>query len=129
MCSIRKNHRMIVVAALTLGGLVGCQANVPPTMSKVNSTPVVVDDAMQKRDWDRSTAYYANGDTVAGGTGYMFQIHETIPEEWRRLADPVVTTMNIVLLPVGVFVNSPFKTQVYQGEMLPPSYTAQPPLP
>ena len=81
------------------------------------------------REWDRSTMYYPNGDTVAGGTGYMFQTHETIPEPYRRIVEPAVATLNMALLPVGVFVNSPFTSQVYQGVILPPTHHAMPPLP
>ena len=130
MCSTLKRHRKtIAIALLAAGALVGCQANVPPSMSKVNNTPLPIDDAMQRRDWDRSVAYYPNGDTVGGGTGYMFQTHETVTDPYRRVVDPAVSSMNMVLLPIGVFVNTPFKPQVAQGEMLPPTYTAQPVLP
>ena len=123
-------RRLITLGLAVMAGVVvGCQRIVPPTAAKVNDKPVAGDLAMQKRDWDRSVCYYGNGDTVAGGTGYMYQVHETIPPKWRRVTDVPVAVTNIVLLPVGVFVNSPFKPQVYQGEIIPPTYTAQPPLP
>jgi hypothetical protein len=110
--------------------MVGCQRIVPPpTVSPVNTTPVVVDDAMKYRDWDRSTSYYQNGGTVAGGTAYLWQTHETIPEGWQRYTDVPVSLANIVSMPVGLFVDSPFKPQVYRGEAVPPTYTANPPLP
>ncbi len=110
--------------------IVGCQRNIPNTAVKLNSTPLIIDDAMQTRDWDKQVCYYGNGDTVAQGTGYMFQTHETVPEDWRRLADPAVATMNELLMPVGMFVNNAFKNdQVYQGDIVPESYTTQPPLP
>src|SRR5947208_4697687 len=115
MCSIRKTQEWLGRAALTLAAagsvmamLGGCQANVPAGVEPVQNKPLIIDEAMQRREWDRSVAYYPNGDTVAGGTGYMFQTHETIPDGWRRVADPLVSVMNIGLLPVGIFVNSPF---------------------
>ena len=132
MCSIRNGVRTIIISAAGAAGLLlagGCQFNVPPAQEKLNDAPLLVDEAMQKRDWDRSVSYYANGDAVAGGTGYMFQTHETIPPGYRRLTDPGVAAVNIVALPVGVFVNSPFGEQTYQGVIIPPSYTTQPPLP
>ena len=134
MCSTRKLHRMMITGALSLSGMLcainaGCQRNIPPTMEKVNNTPLAPDDAIAKRDWQQTTSYYGNGDTTAGGTGYMFQTHETIPDGWRRIVDPTISSMNMVLLPIGVFVNTPFGPQVAQGEMIPPTYTAQPPLP
>jgi hypothetical protein len=115
-----------VVAAAVMGG---CQANVPNSTERLNNSPLIVDEAMQAREWDRSTAFYANGDTVSGGTGYMFHTHETIPDGYRRVIEPGVAAMNIGLLPVGVFVNTPFKPQVQQGAIIPPTHSAMPPLP
>ena len=136
MCSIRNGCGILMAAILgagagamlLLGG--GCQSIVPPSqMSKVNDAPLVVDRAMEIRDWDRETSHYANGSTVAGGTGYLWQTHETIPQDYRRFADVPVAALNIVCLPVGVFLNPPYKPEVYRGEAVPPSYTAMPPLP
>jgi hypothetical protein len=117
------------LSILSAAALLGCQPTRPNGVERVNNAPLIVDEAMQRRDWDRSTAYYANGDTVADGTGYMYETHETIPDPWRRVVDPAVASLNIALLPVGVFLNSPFVPQTYQGAILPPTYTAVPPLP
>lgn len=134
MCSIRNVRGGLMAAALAMAAplimmLGGCQSNVPEPVARLNDSPLIVDDAMQRREWDRSTSFYANGDTAAGGTGYMFQTHETINERDRRVVDPVLATMNIGLLPVGIFVNSPFKSQVYQGVVIPPTHTGMPALP
>ena len=130
MCSIHKARTVAVAAALALTAVAGCQRIVPPPVSSaVNTTPIVVDEAMQQRDWDRSTSYYQNGSTVAGGTSYLWQTHETIPPGYQRYTDVPVAMANIVSMPVGIFIESPFGKQVYRGEAVPPSYTAQPPLP
>jgi hypothetical protein len=127
MCSIRKScGRML--AMLAASAVVGCQTVVPAPIERVNDTPLVVDDAMQMREWDESVVQYANGDTVAGGNGYMFRTHETMPPLAVRAVEPAMATTNMLLLPVGVFVNSPFKKQVYQGAVVPPTYTAVPPI-
>jgi hypothetical protein len=108
----------------------GCQGidrEQPP--APVNDTPLVVDEAMQIRDWDRSTNYYANGATVAGGTGYVWEVADWANPGHRRFIDAPVAVLNIVSMPVGIFVNSPFGEQVYRGETVPPTYTGQPPLP
>ena len=128
MCLTRKAR--VLLGSCVLGSMMfGCQAIVPESTERLNNTPLIVDDAMQKRQWDQSTSYYANGDTVADGTGYMFETHETVPDGWRRVVEPAITTMNIALLPIGVFVNSPIKEQVYQGGIIPPTHHAMPPLP
>src|SRR5688500_1034080 len=130
MCSTPKRSFLAVAGVLAASVLFGCQPNVPNSVERLNNSPLIVDEAMQQRsDWERSTSYYANGDTVADGTGYMFQTHETIPDPYRRVVEAPVAAMNIGLLPVGVFVNSPFKPQVYQGVITPPTHHAMPPLP
>src|SRR5687767_6171346 len=87
----------------------GCQRIVPPPVrAPVNDAPLVVDEAMQIRDWDRSTNYYANGGTVAGGTGYLWQTHEAVNPGHRRFVEAPVAALNIASMPVGLFVNSPW---------------------
>src|SRR4051812_7553051 len=123
MCSTRKGQtgssfrRAAAVLGLIGFALVGCQRTVPPPLtSPVNSSPLVVDEAMQHRQFERSTSYYASGATVAGGTGYLWQTHETIPPRYQRLTDAPVAVANIVSMPVGIFVESPWQKQVYRGE-------------
>jgi hypothetical protein len=120
---------MFAAAAMVVGAM-GCQPitrTQPP--APVNDTPLVVDEAMQLRDWERSTNYYANGATIAGGTAYVWQVHKGINPGHRRFVEVPVAVLNIASMPVGVFVNSPFEKQVIRGETIPPTYTAQPPLP
>jgi len=118
---------MLVALAMSAVGCQGVSKTYPP--APVNNTPLVVDEAMQIRDWDRKTSYYANGATVAGGTAYCWETADWVKEGDRKLTDAPVATLNILSMPVGLFVNSPFEKQVIRGEVVPPSYTGQPPLP
>jgi hypothetical protein len=130
MCLIHNNRLLLMT--LTLGALTaaGCQSIVPPrAAAPVNDPPAVADPAIPMREWEQKTSYYANGATIAGGTAYMWQVHETVPPGARRLVEVPVATANIVSMPVGVFVNSPFEKQVIRGESVPPTYTANPALP
>ena len=36
---------------------VGCQRTQPPRADRVNDTPLVIDEAMQKRDWEPATEH------------------------------------------------------------------------
>jgi len=108
-------------------GCQGIQHEQPP--APVNDTPLVVDEAMQVRDWDRTTNYYANGATVAGGTGYVWEVADWVDSGHRRFVDAPVALLNMLSMPVGIFLNSPFGEQVARGETVPPTYTGQPPLP
>src|SRR4051812_913628 len=57
----------------------GCRAyqNTPP--EPFNAPPVVVDEAMQKRDWPMSVARYESGVTVAGPTGFYWEADPNLP--------------------------------------------------
>jgi len=130
MCSIRNAcvlTLMLVALAMSAAGCQPVSKHYPP--APVNNTPLVVDEAMQIRDWDRSTSHYANGATVAGGTAYCWETADWVKPGHRRFVDGPVATLNIVSTPVGLFVNSPFEKQVIHGEIVPPTYTGQPPLP
>jgi hypothetical protein len=128
MCSIRKAAVFTLAVGLTV--FAGCQRVVPPAViSPVNNPPMAIDQATQIRNYDQSTSYYASGAAVAGGTGYLWQTHETIPDGYRRYTDVPVAAANIVSMPVGIFIESPWEKQLYRGESVPPTYTAQPPLP
>jgi hypothetical protein len=108
----------------------GCQLiNKEQPLAPVNNTPLVVDEAMQLRDWERSTNHYANGATIAGGTGYVWEVADWVNQGHRRFVDAPVAVLNFASMPVGLLVNSPFEKQVIRGEMVPPTYTGQPPLP
>jgi hypothetical protein len=108
----------------------GCQRIIPPPVSSpVNNPPMVLDDATQIRNYDQSVSYYPSGATVGGGTGYLWQTHETIPPGYVRYTDVPVALSNMVSMPVGVFIENPWEPQVYRGESVPPTYTANPPLP
>src|SRR5207253_7647155 len=80
--------------------LIGCQRIAAPSMDRVNDTPLIVDEAMQKRDWQPSAAYYPNGATVAGFNGQVIETHRRVPDDYRRVTDPGMSVGNIGMLPV-----------------------------
>lgn len=123
MCSTRK--RTAAIAGLLFLTAAGCQTTVNrPAKADLDTTPLVVDEAMQKRDWDRSVAYYANGDTLAGPD--LTVIETTAPDPYQRVLDPVVATINDSITPVTTILFPPWKDVIYQGVVTPPTYTAQP---
>ena len=76
---------VLLFSFFVLPGCQGIDREQPP--APVNDTPLVVDEAMQIRDWDRSTNYYANGATVAGGTGYVWEVADWVNPGHRRFID------------------------------------------
>jgi hypothetical protein len=119
------------LATISLGVLasaslfvVGCQRVQPPVPDRLNDTPLLVDEAMQIRDYDRSTAVYANGGVVAGSPRLTFE-----PKDDTRLnyaVDPAIGLTNFVIIPFSYFWIPPFKEIEHHGAIVPPTYTAQP---
>jgi hypothetical protein len=96
---------------------------------QVSNAPLIVDEAMQRREWEESRVHYPSGATVAGKTGYMFETSNRVQAPARRIADPAVATANILMLPVTFPLSQPWRSQqVSPGVQLPATYTAQPPL-
>jgi hypothetical protein len=115
----------VVASAVPLFLATGCQRIEPPAPDRLNDSPLIVDEAMQIRDWNRSVAYYGNGNTVAGSTRLTFE-----PKDDDRLnyaADPLIGLGNFVIIPFTYFYTPPFTKVEYQGAIVPPSHFAVPP--
>ena len=127
MYSIRKF--VLACGTIALGALLsGCQLVKPSPVARMNDTPLTIDPAMQKRDWERSTAYWANGMTVAGPTDYWLETADYVPDYQRRVVDPSIAALNMVVLPAAVVVEPPWKQKVDPGLIIAPTYSGQPPL-
>ena len=104
--------------------LVGCQRARAPRPDALNDAPLIVDEAMQIRDWDRSTAYYPSGAVVAGSPRVTF-----VPRYESRVgyaADPLIGIGNIVLIPFTLFSTPPSAKVTSRGAIVPPTHTAVP---
>ncbi len=126
MCSTH-NRSIAFLALLAVTLLLGgCKfhKNDPPRMN-LHQSPLIVDEAMQRRDWDRATVQYANGDTVAGPN--LVVIEPAGPAFVQRLSDPAVSTANNVITPITTIISPPWNNVIYQGMIIPPTYSAQPP--
>ncbi len=116
-----------VVGAVALPALLalGCQrVRTTPEPDALNDTPLIVDEAMQIRDWDRSTAFYPSGAVVAGSPRRTFE-----PRDDTRLnyaADPAIGLANFVILPFTYFSTPPFTKVPSRGAVVPPTHTAVP---
>ena len=111
------------MVALSLVG--GCRfaSNEAPKMN-LDQTPLIVDEAMQKRDWDRTPAYYANGDTVAGPN--LVVVEGTGGDFAQRLTDPTASVANAIMAPATFILSPPWKDMVYRGMAGPSRATLGP---
>lgn len=109
---------------------VGCSTQQTPKMEPVNQTPIVGDPALALRaDWPQSTSHYANGDTAAWSTRFPYDLNRQNPTAASIFLEPVMFVGQTLFLPVQLVANPPFAPRVYFGAELPPTYTAQPPVP
>lgn len=120
--TMRKLLPLIVAASALLGCAQQRPAPTPP--------PMVIDEAMQRRDFDRSVAHYPNGDTVAGVNRFPFRRRRPggVNDYQGGAVDIVVSMAETVALPFTYLFIPPFEPQVSHGEDIPPTYTAMPPM-
>src|SRR4051794_10182277 len=113
MCSIRNHSAATTLLALiVLLGAGGCQfaRNEAPKMN-LNQSPLIADEAMQRRDWDRSPANYANGDPLAGPD--LVVLEPAGPDLVQRASDPMTALVNAIISPVTTVITPPWKDMVY----------------
>ena len=125
--STRFFSRAAVVASATLFLLTsGCQRTRPNPPVALNDNPIVVDEAMQIRDWDRSTANYASGAVVAGAPRVTWE--PKYDNRWNYVVDPAIGAANIVTIPF-TYIWTPWGQEVvHRGAITPPTHTAVPPV-
>lgn len=125
-----KASKTIVAAiglmTLTTGGC-AVRRNDPPDV--LDPTPVAVDAAMERRNWDQSHALYANTGTIAGNTGFFFMADATRPEWQNGFAEPFIFLTNVALMPISLIITPPFAPVEYRAATIEPTYSGNPPLP
>jgi hypothetical protein len=116
----------------------GCQRAPKPAPEPVSTSPMVVDEAMQYRDWPRATAYFQAGGVDAGATRFPYNPQTTGdgagratlgPERRNSLLDTAAFVVQVAKLPFTYVRQPPFVDKNYRGVMYDPTYTAMPVLP
>src|SRR5688572_8713575 len=97
-------RKLLAVAAIfasagpLLGGCGFQRTRNEVVVDHVNDTPLVVDEAMQKRHFERSSAYYQPPTVVAGPTWLTFRGDEK--DEYTDLVtDPMIFGANVLASP------------------------------
>lgn len=112
---------------LALIALAGCQHQTYTERQKVSDEPLTIDPAMQQRQWEPMTAYYENGQTKNWSTGFAYTPNRDAPPYTYAFTDTGTFLLNLVTLPYTAYKER--DGVVSGGVQLPPSYTANPPLP
>ena len=90
---------------------------------------MAVDAAMQRRDWERSAAWYPSGDTLAGVQRYPLRSgggNPGTPDYPNAFYDLLASAGQTVVLPFTYLFVPPSAPQVFSGENIPPTHTAIP---
>src|SRR5205814_4103813 len=93
-----------------------------------NQTPLIVDEAMQLRDWEPVTANWESGATIAGPTGFVFEPSPTLPPYEDMLVENGLFIGQVLAVPLTLSMEPPSTDIIYRGVRQEPSYTAVPPL-
>ena len=138
MCSCLKNIRPpgvrpVVLAVATLSALLSAAGCAPQQPPQENRAPVVIDEAMLRRDWEPSVAYIPSGDVVAGVNRFPLRTPGNYtaagtPDYPGALADYGASLLQTVALPFTYLFVPPFEPQVYSAGDLGPTYFGMPPM-
>jgi len=104
----------------------GCAKETKP-VATVNRAPLIVDEAMQQRNWSRSVVRFQNGETPAVPTGFKLQHNPNAPKWTPVLTDGPLFMANLIVMPIGYAFTPPWKRVIYPAGVAEPSYTAIPP--
>jgi len=137
MCSCaERTHRLPKLRLLLLiGGVLtslvsvtGCARQQP---QQATPPPMIIDEAMQKRDWEPSVAYIPSGDVVAGVNRFPLRsggeyTEGGTPDYAGAALDYGAHLVQTLALPFTYLFVPPFEPQVYRDEEIGPSYTGMP---
>jgi hypothetical protein len=124
---LRKTAAMTLMTA-GLAGSTGCLVHTAPP-ADLDQSPLVIDEAMQRRDWPVTVARYANGETPAFATGFVLQHSPDAPAWTPVLTDTPLFFANIAAMPVGYIFTPPWTPVAYPRGVVPPTYNAMPSYP
>jgi hypothetical protein len=128
MSSIHNRATRMFAVAGALTAVIGCQPVQPTVSEKLNDRPLIIDEAMQQRNWEPTVARYQSGATVAGPTGFLFEPLDTMPQWQQGLVETPLFVGQVILLPVTLIAQPVWTPVTYRGIRTEASYTAAPPL-
>ena len=123
-------NRALRRLALTLAPAVvtGCLKAQPP-LAPVSRHPLVIDEAMDRRQWATVPANYQNGSTPAWPTGFVLEHRPDAPKWSPAFTDTPLFLANIFAMPIGYAVTPGWTRVIYPTGTVEPTYHAMPPLP
>jgi hypothetical protein len=108
--------------------LSGCVKETKP-VAAVSKAPLIVDEAMQQRQWHRSVVRFQNGESPAGPTEFALAHPDNTPALIPIITDGPMFLINVGISPLDVMINPPWTRVIYPAGVIEPSYTGVPPQP
>src|SRR5689334_13883954 len=108
-------HKAALGLTVLVAGI-GCQSALPGPSERLSTKPLVVDEAMQRRDWEPTTAHYQSGATVAGPTGFWWEADQSRPEWQQGLVETPLFVAQVLMLPFTLAVQPPWTQVIYHGD-------------
>ena len=125
-----------LLAAATISVMVaGCSRSQQPPVAEYPSEKFVYDESMLQRDWPRTTATYAYGDTDAGPNYFALAYEPRGKDDYDKqqslaaVVDPWLFVVNMATLPVDMLLHPPSDDVQYEGVVTPPTYSGVPQVP
>ncbi|HWE92643.1 MAG TPA: hypothetical protein VG269_01605 [Tepidisphaeraceae bacterium] len=87
------------------------------------------DEATQVRGFSQSVSFYHSGTVQAWPTRWYLESNPDRQTRLNYVLDPLKMVAQTVSLPVTLVMEPPFEKVYYEGDVVPPTYTAMPPLP
>lgn len=127
----RRRGGVLLLAVTSAVGLVtagGCTNNIEPEPQAETVQPMVVDEAMQTRDWEPVAVVYQNGDTIGGIDRAPVKPRFVTNSQYiQGGAAPFLFIAQAVVSPITFLWAPPFEPVATQGEVFRPTYTGAPP--
>src|SRR4051794_31559813 len=123
----RRSLFLGLIGAVALSS--GCARKVNSPPAALDETPVPVDQAMERRNWEPRSVLYANTATHANNTGFMFAPDPKLPIWLFGLVDTPIFFGNVFTMPYSLIVTPPGVQVEYRSESVPPTSNGNPPWP
>jgi hypothetical protein len=127
--------RSAALALAAVAGIAGCHPGPGPAAEAYSTEPLVVDEAMQARDWPRTTAEFQATNVEAGATRFPYAPQTSGtgsdravfgPERSNAALDTVYFVGQSLALPFTYFWDRPSVKKTYSGVVYEPTYNAMP---
>jgi hypothetical protein len=98
-------------------------------VAAVSKPPLIVDEAMQQRQWHSTVVRFQNGETPAGPTEFALAHPDGTPALIPILTDGPMFLLNVGFSPLDALANPPWTRVIYPSGVIEPSHIGVPPLP